>query len=164
MIILPVNAEPDRRFQIQLGENLLTVRTYFNESVPAWFMDLSDSDGQVLAAGLALVPTVNVLEASPELTRRLGQFRVFPLESTSQNTSASKVEPLWWFAPGEWEAGEIAQQVDVTLPFSVNTMYSLVPSTGSAPFDELVLQALQAEAVTERLYDLVNLDFYPRLS
>jgi hypothetical protein len=75
MLIIPLNSSPDRRIQILLGFNLLSLRTYWNASSGKWYMDISGSDGVSLARGLALVPNINVLELSAELTRRLGQFR-----------------------------------------------------------------------------------------
>ena len=135
MLILPVDSTPDRRFQILLGENLLTVRTYWNPTVPMWYMDLSASNGDSLARGLALVPLINVLEAETELTRTLGQFRMIPLENASEVASADslgRTGRLWWFAPGEWEANEVPQSIITTLPFDVASMYSLDPH-GSAP-------------------------------
>lgn len=126
MIILPVTAAPDRKFRILLGENLLTIRTYFNSVAPGWFMDLIGADGQPLALGLALVPIVNVLEAETELTRTLGQFRVFPTDGT-ENISPNTIAPVWWFAPGEFEAAELSQMADVILPFDLTLTYTVDP-------------------------------------
>lgn len=129
MLIIPVNSEPDRRMQVLLGGNLLTLRTYWNPTAGCWFMDISDSSGVSLARGLALVPEVNVLENETELTRTLGQFRVIPLDNTgapTYNTLGTKAR-LWWFAPGEWEAAITPESVDVALAFDVRTMYSVDP-------------------------------------
>lgn len=161
MLIVPLTADPDSRRQIRLGDNTLSLRTYFVPTSATWFMDITDADGVLLAAGLALVPLINVLEASPELTRRLGQFRVLPPNTSDQNTSQDALAPLWWFAPGEWEAAESLVTADNSLPFDVTAMYSMLP--GVPPF-LVPLVVLQLAFVTERLYRIVNTDFYPRLN
>lgn len=130
-LIVPVNSVGDRRIQVLLGSNLLTIRTYWNSLVPGWYMDLSDSSGSVITLGLALVPLVNVLESQPNLTRIYGQFRVFPTDNSENNREDSLGDPavLWWFAPGEWEASEIPQAITTVLPFDVTTMYTPPPTT-----------------------------------
>lgn len=161
MLIVPLTADPDSRRQIRLGGNTLSLRTYYVPLSRTWFMDVSDSDGVLLAAGLALVPLVNVLEASPELTRTLGQFRVIPLDASDENTSQNSIAPLWWFAPGEFEEMAQAVTADTALPFDVTTMYSMLPGV---PALLVPIVVLQLALVTERLYRLVNTDFYPRLN
>lgn len=124
---IPVNAEPDRDLQIQLGQNLMTVRTYYNTIGATWFMDLTDENGAVLARGLALVPLINVLEAESELTRLYGQFRIETVNDTENNTpdSLGNTASLWWFAPGEFEALDIVDANINPLPFNVRDMYTV---------------------------------------
>lgn len=162
MFIVPVTADPDSRRQIRLGSNTLGLRTYYVPTSKTWFLDITDSDGVALAQGLALVPNINILESSPELTRTLGQFRVFPLDDADENTSQDSIAPLWWFAPGEWESmALVVSTVDSSLPFDVTTWYSLLP--GVPPFLVPLVVAQLSEA-TIRLYKIVNTDFYPRLT
>lgn len=124
-LIVPVNNVGDRRIQVLLGSNLLTIRTYWNPTVPGWYMDLSDSAGAVIATGLALVPAINVLSSQPNLTRIYGQFRVFPTDNSENYREDSLGDPsvLWWFAPGEWEENEIPESSATILPFNVEDMY-----------------------------------------
>lgn len=128
-LILPVNSTGDRRIQLLLGQNLLSIRTYWNPTVPGWYMDLYGPNGLPIALGLALVPVVNVLESQQNITRVYGQFRVFTLDGGENATSDSlgRTAKLWWFAPGEWEANEIEAQLDVELPFDVRAMYTPPP-------------------------------------
>lgn len=128
-LILPVNSTGDRRIQLLLGQNLLSIRTYWNPTVPGWYMDLFGSNGLSIREGLALVPIVNVLEAYPNITRVYGQFRVFTLDGGENSTedSLGRTAKLWWFAPGEWEANEIESDLDDELPFDVRAMYSPPP-------------------------------------
>lgn len=123
---IPVNSAPDRQFEVVLGDNLLTLRTYFNEVTSQWFLDVTDGATTVYALGLALVPWLNVFEADPTLTRTLGQFRVAVLDGGENDTAASLGTSalLYWFAPGEFEALEAAQAPALTpLPFNVADMY-----------------------------------------
>lgn len=125
-LIIPVDSTGDRRIQLLLGSNLVTVRTYWNPTVPAWYMDLFDSSGATITLGLALVPFINVLESQPNLTRIYGQFRVLMLDNGENDTETSLGDTgiLWWFAPGEWEENEIPPMVTTVLPFDVTTMYT----------------------------------------
>ncbi len=125
MQILPVTADNDRRFQVLLGDNLLTLRTYFNSVVPGWFMDIVAQDETPFARGLALVPAINILRANAELTRTLGQFRVIVSDGGENDTpeSLGNTAQLWWFAPGEFETLDQDTVVDYTLPFDVRAMY-----------------------------------------
>lgn len=127
--IIPVNSTGDRRIQVLLGSNLLFLRTYWNPTVPGWYMDISGSDGMPIAVGLALVPVVNVLESQPNLTRVFGQFRIFTLDGGENNSddSLGRTARLWWFAPGEWEANEIEDALVTALPFNVRALYSPAP-------------------------------------
>ena len=136
-LILPVNSTGDRRIQVLLGSNLLSIRTYWNPTVPAWYLDIFGSNGLPIAEGLALVPIVNVLAPYQDITRVYGQFRVFTLDNGENNTedSLGRTAKLWWFAPGEWEANEIESEFMTELPFDVRAMY--VPTPPEDP--ELVL-------------------------
>lgn len=123
---IPVNNTPDRQLDIVLGDNLLTLRTYFNQTLAQWFMDVSDGAGVMYARGLALVPWINLFEANPTLTRTLGQFRVASLDGGENDTSDSlgQTAALYWFAPGEFEALETPEAAGLTpLPFNVADMY-----------------------------------------
>lgn len=126
-LVIPVNSEPDRELQIQLGENLMTVRTYYNTIAATWFMDLSGDNDVVLARGLALVPLINVLQAESELTRLYGQFRIETVNETENDNpdSLGNSATLWWFAPGEFEALDIVDTTINPLPFNVRDMYTV---------------------------------------
>lgn len=128
-LILPVNSTGDRRIQVLLGSNLLSIRTYWDPTVPAWYMDIYGPNGLPIREGLALVPVVNVLAPYPDLTRVFGQFRIFTLDGGENNTedSLGRTAKLWWFAPGEWEANEIESEFMTELPFDVRDMYTQPP-------------------------------------
>lgn len=125
-LIIPVDSTGDRRIQVLLGQNLVSIRTYWNSTVSGWYMDLFDNNGATITLGLALVPIVNVLESQPNLTRIYGQFRIFTKDGGENNTETSlgDTAQLWWFEPGEWEENEIPQAVTTVLPFDVYAMYS----------------------------------------
>lgn len=129
--IIPVDSTGDRSIQVLLGSNLITVRTYWNPTVPGWYMDVFDSAGGAVALGLALVPFINVLESHPDLTRIYGQFRVLMIDNGENDTETSLGDTgfLWWFAPGEWETNEIPQTITTILPFDMTTMYTAAPAT-----------------------------------
>lgn len=124
-LILPLTAEPDRVFTVLLGDQLVSVRTYYNPTVPGWYMDLRDPDGTALALGLALVPVVNMLADNPDLTRVYGQFRTVVLDDAEFLTleALGNTAQVYWFAPGEWEATDDGLTADLTLPFDVRDYY-----------------------------------------
>lgn len=128
-LIVPVDSTGDRRIQVLLGQNLISIRTYWNPTVPGWYMDLFDNNGNPITLGLAMVPIVNLLDSQPNLTRIYGQFRVFVTDGGENNTETSIGDTgvLWWFAPGEWEANEIEQAITTVLPFDVTQMYTTTP-------------------------------------
>lgn len=116
-LLIPVTDDPDRRLTVELGDNLLDLRTYYNPTVPGWYLDI---DGH--AHGLALVPAVNVLEASPQLTATLGQFRVIPTDGADTVGDLGATALLWWFAPGEWPEDDTSPATD-PLPADVREGY-----------------------------------------
>ncbi len=129
MLIIPVNSDADRRVQVLLGDNLLTIRTYWNDLVPAWYMDISDDAGNDIAIGIALVPVINLLKFSPTLTRIYGQFRIVTKDNSENDTETSLGDTalLYWFAPGEAEALETKATTSFVFPFDVYSMYSTTP-------------------------------------
>lgn len=102
-IQIPTASSGDRRIKISLGENVLTVRTYFNRVMDFWVMDLATDDGDPIANGMTIVAGINLLEASQALTDIYGQFRV---TADARGSQALDNVALIWFAPGEFEAQE----------------------------------------------------------
>lgn len=105
--IIPLTSDPDRTFDVELGGNLLTLRTYYNPTVPGWYMDVEG-----VAKGLALVPFADVFEASPELQRTIGQMRLMSLDGADVVTDLGSLNQLWWFSPGEWVSDDEAPTLD----------------------------------------------------
>ncbi len=128
MINLPVNSHPDRAFQILLGENLLTIRTYWNGTVPAWYMDIIAQDETPIALGLALVPVINILEFSPQLTMDFGQFRVITTDENDTPTSLGNTAQVWWYAPNEFENEEDALPAPYSNPATTKSITVTSPS------------------------------------
>lgn len=124
-LILPVDSTGDRRIQVLLGANLVTLRTYWNPIVPGWYMDLVGADGQNIILGVAMVPEINLLAFDLTLTRLYGQFRVFTLDISENNTpdSLGSTAQLWWFSSGEWERMESQVRQNPQFPFDVREMY-----------------------------------------
>lgn len=100
-MIVPVNSTGDRRFQVLLGDNLLSIRTYYNPLIPLWHMDIYDSNGQAFITGQPLIPVINLLEAYPDLTRQLGQFRLITTGDYQSETALGDTAVLWWFTDAE---------------------------------------------------------------
>lgn len=80
-------------------------RTYFNDGASMWFLDISQNNAPI-AAGLALVPTINILEYSPPLQATIGELRIVDLTGSGNATSTSLgVDAvLFYYTPGEFVA------------------------------------------------------------
>lgn len=125
MRIVPVNNTGDRRIQVLLGQNLLSIRTYWNGLLRGWFMDIDGPAGERISRGDALVPGVNILGYDPTLSRLYGQFRVFVTSGSNDTpTSLGNEAQLWWFEPGVLEAAQKKARVNPEFLFDVRTMYS----------------------------------------
>lgn len=123
--ILPLSSAGARRVQVLLGENLVTVRTYYQELVPVWRMDLFDINSNPLVRGLALVPGVNLLAPHTELTRIYGEF--WYITTRGEGNGAEELGDtgnVWWFAPGE-AARETADASLDPLSFDADAMFVL---------------------------------------
>lgn len=86
--IIPLTSDPDRTFDVELGGNLLTLRTYYNPTVPGWYMDVEG-----VAKGLALVPFADVFQSSPELQRTIGQMRLIVSDGADVVAEAIQSQP-----------------------------------------------------------------------
>jgi hypothetical protein len=96
VIDLPIAGEGHT--QTTLGSTQVELVTRFNYSIPAWIMDILDSAGNLMIAGLTLVPKVNILKPYPELTS-LGSLVLVELnDGDHQNPSllGSQVQLLWF--------------------------------------------------------------------
>lgn len=122
-LILPVSAAGARRVQVRLGDDLLTIRTYYQPHTPIWRMDLSDVNDNVLVLGVPLVPGINLIRGETETTRRYGEFWYNPEQGVGNESDAlGNTAKLWWFAPGELVLPEVDVSLD-PLPFDADSMF-----------------------------------------
>ncbi|MPW31995.1 hypothetical protein F9L16_23905 [Agarivorans sp. B2Z047] len=98
---IPLTSAGDRRMKISLGDNVLTLRTYYNRVMAFWVLDILTDDGDPIAEGLNMVGAINLLEASKTLTHQYGQFR---LDKDATGENSLEDIGFYWFAPGEFEA------------------------------------------------------------
>ena len=110
-INIPLNNSGARRFKVLLGEQVLTLRTFFNTLSDFWVLDISTQNGTPVANGLNLVAGINLLEWSPSLTTQYGQFR---MTIDAKGDEALSSAELIWFSPGEFE--NLFEEVDTFSP------------------------------------------------
>ncbi len=103
---IPVNSAGSRRIFADLNRQTFGIRTYWNPTARTWFMDLTDRLDVPIQSGLALVPVINILEAHPDLTATIGQFRIVVNDGGENDTidSLGNTAALVYFVPGEFEA------------------------------------------------------------
>lgn len=150
MQIIPLTSAGSRRISVPLGTDIgvITFRTYWNPLAPCWYVDLLDENDVMLAAGLAMVPRINIIRYDPVLVARIGDLRVADLRPVGprgpQNQTADILgKPnglqLVHFAPGEYDLTYPAQirplryiNVDMDAMFRTE----LFPSDFDEDFDD----------------------------
>ena len=91
-------------YNVNLNGATFFIRTYFNEFAKMWFLDLRDSNNDPVALGLALVPDINILGYSQELTDTIGELRISTVSTGNDTTTSLGTDALlYYFTPGEFE-------------------------------------------------------------
>jgi hypothetical protein len=87
-----------RRTTVPLGENILTFCTRYNYSAEVWSVDIEDANGEVLLAGLMLVPNVDLLYPHQRYQKLIGSL--IPVEYAvgdhkNPELLGTKVKIIW---------------------------------------------------------------------
>jgi len=88
--------------EVSLGDTLIKIVTRFNYSIEAWTMDLMDARGDVILAGLMLVPNIDMLSPYTEQRELLGSLVLFektPGDYLSDSNLGINTK-LVWYPPG----------------------------------------------------------------
>lgn len=126
--VIPTFSTSTVSYNVSLNGATFFIRTYFNEFARMWFLDLLDSDSNPVALGLALVPDINILRYSQQLTDTIGELRISTVATGNDTpTSLGDDALLYYFTPGEFETlfpnfnTELfrTQQFDFTALFTV---------------------------------------------
>ena len=107
---LPLNADGERTFICQLGENAYRFRTYF---AGGWLMDIYDLEENLLAGGVRIVP------GSPNLLKGRGDlFYGVQVVATLEYGKAEGMDALGeylnvlWFEEGEDNPFQVGDPMD----------------------------------------------------
>ena len=65
--ILPLNNTPARRVTSSFAGQIVTTRTYYNETDGGWFADFYDVNLNPIVLGRALVPGIDLIRQFPDL-------------------------------------------------------------------------------------------------
>lgn len=102
--IVPTFNDGTVTYTVKLDTINYFIRLYFNEFASMWFLDLLDNNSSPIALGLALVPNVNILRYSRELTQTIGQLRISTTNTGNDTTTSLGDDAiLFYFLPGEFE-------------------------------------------------------------
>lgn len=74
--VLDLTADGQASVDYDLGTGVFTFVTRYNYSAQLWYLDILDSQQNVLLAGRALVPNVDILHPFQEQKKLLGQLVV----------------------------------------------------------------------------------------
>ena len=79
MNVLPLTPQGCGDAQFQLGNVSVELMWRFNYTTLCWVLDVLDASGNLLAAGLCLMPGVNILKPYPDLVTSIGSFTVIEM-------------------------------------------------------------------------------------
>ena len=88
---------------VDMGTAVYSFLVRYNYSARCWSLDISDAQGDVLAAGLMLVPGVDLLRPYPALRESIGGLTIYE-KADGDYQSDSKLGTdvkLIWFPVGE---------------------------------------------------------------
>ena len=97
-----LEAKSGSAFTVPLGDTVATFTPRFNYSSRCWSLDITDAEGVLLAAGLMLIPNVDILEPYQQLKRTLGSIVLLEKNVGDYRVAdfLGMQTKLAWFAPG----------------------------------------------------------------
>lgn len=100
--IIEMTIDGEGTTEVNIGDILITIITRFNYSIKAWTMDILDAKGDVLLAGLMMVPNIDMLFPYPEQKELLGGLVLFEKNPGDYLSDANLgiSTKLVWFPPG----------------------------------------------------------------
>lgn len=106
--VIPLNSDGSRRVSVDLGDGIgvITFRSRYNSTVPGWYVDLYDADGNSIVFGLGLVAPHNIIRHLPRLVARIGDLRVIDIDGKG-NINPDRLGVgvgLMHYAPGEFNS------------------------------------------------------------
>jgi hypothetical protein len=100
--IIPLYPNGQSSVTVDLEGAVTTFVTKYNYSAACWVLDLYDQDGNLLLAGLMLIPATDILKPYPEQQKTLGSMVL--IEHDAGNYTSPDLlgveTALLWFAPG----------------------------------------------------------------
>ena len=104
-LVIPTFNDTTTTYNVTLNGQIFFFRTYWNEFAAMWFLDIKDINDVDIAMGLALVPNINILEYSPQLSADIGELRISDVsgDGNATDTSLGTTAILYYFLPGEFE-------------------------------------------------------------
>ncbi len=128
--VIPTFSTGTVKYNVSLNGATFFIRTYFNEFSKMWFLDLLDSDNNPVALGLALVPDINILRYSQQLTDTIGELRISTAVTGNDTTmSLGDDALLYYFTPGEFETlfPNFNTELFRTQQFDFSALFTVAP-------------------------------------
>lgn len=91
---IPLSNAGDTKIRVPLGNNLFTIRTYYNPFIDIWCMDIADDNLIMDLKGINLVAGVNLLDSFPKFTRLFGWWR---MDADAKGDTLGQSSNLHWF-------------------------------------------------------------------
>lgn len=102
-LYLPLTYSGESEQTFDLGTISIVIVNRYNYQTRCWSLDILDGNGNNLAAGLMMVPYVDILKGYPELKLRVGSL--VPVENKAGDYNIpeylGEYLQLFWYPPGE---------------------------------------------------------------
>ena len=128
--LIPTSNKGTTNFNVVLNNTPFNMRTYWQPIASMWYLDFLQSDTTPIAMGLALVPNINILRYSREITNTIGELRVVDLsgDGNAKEDSLGNTANLFYFSPGQFEEEfpNFGVQQFRELQFDFDDLYTVV--------------------------------------
>lgn len=100
--IIELTNNGEGRTEVNLGDVLVAITTRFNYSIKSWTMDIDDARGNIILAGLMMIPGIDMLSPYPEQKEILGGLVLVEKDDGDylDDSNLGTLTKLVWYPPG----------------------------------------------------------------
>ena len=101
--IIPLLADGENTTTLNLSIGIISIVTRYNYLSECWCMDILDANGDLMLAGIMLVPLIDLLAPHTAVKQEIGTFLLIE-KYTGAYKDPDKLgtdTALLWYAPGE---------------------------------------------------------------
>ena len=97
--ILPLGIDGEGHWLFTLGNIQVHLVTRFNYTAACWTLDILDASGNLMVAGIMMVPGINLIKPYPQITGLIGGLMVVELnvgDYQSPSLLGTNIQLLWF--------------------------------------------------------------------